>query len=181
MAEAFGVKVQIAECDVPTVSVLDRELIDNADFRDSYRVPLSRNDLSITDIFFAVFAHLPFWSKIVLIIRNKAASLVGLEAPTAADILNIKVRDRYAVGEKIGVWPIFFLNENELVAGRDNKHMDFRLSVLKMPDDDATSVVISTVCTVRNVFGRYYLSAIVLFHKRGVQKLMLNAVVAGRL
>ena len=161
------------------MSVLDRELIGNADFHDSYRVRLSRNDLSIIDIFFGIFAHLPFWSKIVLIVCNKAASLLGLEAPSAADILHMVVRDRYAVGEKIGVWPIFFLNEDELVAGRDNKHMDFRLSVLKMPDGDATSVVITTICTVRNVFGRCYLSAIIPFHKRGAQKLMLNA--AGRL
>ena len=66
-------------------------------------------------------------------------------------------------------------------AGRDNKHMDFRLSVLKTRDDGKTSVVVSTVCTVHNVFGRIYLFLIVPFHRSGVQSLMSNAVAANRL
>ena len=50
------------------------------------------------------------------------------------------------------------LSEDEVVTGRNNKHMDFRLSVLKVPDGDRTSVVVSTICTVHNcqyrsVFG----------------------------
>ena len=61
---------------------------------------------------------------------------------------------RYAVGEKIGPWPIFFLGAEELVAGRDNKHMDFRLSIMKVRDDSGPSVVVSTLCTVHNAFGR---------------------------
>ena len=40
------------------------------------------------------------------------ASLVGLDAPTAAEILHLEIKDRYVVGDKIGVWPIFSLSEN---------------------------------------------------------------------
>ena len=39
-------------------------------------------------------------------------------------------------------------------------------------EGDATSVVVSTICTVHNVFGRIYLFFIVPFHRRGVQSLM---------
>ena len=173
--------MHVTECDVPSDSTLDRALIDSADFRDSYEVRLNRSELGIVDIFFAIFAHLPLLLKILLIVRNAVASLIGLEAPTASEILHIEIKDHYAVGDKIGVWPIFFLGPNELVAGRDNKHMDFRLSVLKMADGDAMSVVVTTICSVRNRFGKYYLWIIVPFHKRGVQQLMSNAVVAGRL
>jgi uncharacterized protein DUF2867 len=62
-----------------------------------------------------------------------------------------------AAGEKIGVWPIFSLSEQEVVAGRNNRHMDFRVSVLKLPDNDGPSVVVSTICTVRNLSGKLYL------------------------
>ena len=171
----------VTECDVPSSSVLDRSLIGRADFRDSYQVRLSRSELDIVDIFFGIFAYLPLLLKVALIVRNKLASLIGLEAPTASEILHLEIRDNYSVGDKIGVWPIFFLGDNEIVAGRDNRHMDFRLSVLKRPDGDAMSVVVTTVCTVRNRFGKYYLWVIVPFHKRGVQRLMSNAVVAKRL
>jgi hypothetical protein len=173
--------MHVVECDIPSTSVLSRDLIENAYFRDSYRAPLTRNELGIVDIFFGIFAHHPLWMKLLLIVRNKAASLIGLDVPTASEILSVEIRDHYAVGEKIGVWPIFSLSEDELVAGRDNKHMDFRLSVLKVPDGDGMSVVVSTVCTVHNLFGKCYLFFIVPFHRHGVRKLMANAMAAHRL
>jgi Protein of unknown function (DUF2867) len=173
--------MNVVECDVPSGSMLSRELIERAYFRDSYRAQLSRGELGVVDIFFAIFAHHPPWMKLLLIVRNKVASLVGLDAPTASEILYPKMRDHYAVGEKIGVWPIFSLSENEVVAGRNNKHMDFRLSVLKVPDGDRTSVVVSTICTVHNLSGKLYLFFVVPFHRYGVRKLMANALAARRL
>src|ERR1700737_3960872 len=103
------------DSDVPSASMLSRELIERAYFRDSYRVPLSRRELGIVDIFFAIFAHHPLWMKLLLIVRNKVASLAGLDAPTASEILHVEIKDRYVVCEKIGVWPIFSLSEDEVV------------------------------------------------------------------
>lgn len=155
--------MNVVECDVPSGSMLSRELIERAYFRDSYRAPLSRRELGIVDVFFGIFAHHPLWMKLLLIVRNKVASLAGLDAPTASEILHVEIKDRYVVGEKIGVWPIFSLSEDEVVIGRNNKHMDFRLSVLKVPDGDRTSVVVSTICTVHNLTGKLY-----LFFRRSV-------------
>jgi hypothetical protein len=55
----FGVSNEIVECDVPSGSMLSRELIERAYFRDSYRAPLSRRELGIVDVFFGIFAHHP--------------------------------------------------------------------------------------------------------------------------
>ena len=119
--------------------------------------------------------------NLLLIARNKVAGFAGLETPTTSEILNIEKRDRYIVGQKIGPWPIFFLGPDELVAGRDNKHMDFRLSIMKARDGNSPSVVVSTLCMVHNRFGRYYLASITPFHKFGLRKLMASALAAGRL
>jgi len=174
--------MHVIECDVPSSSVLSRELIANAHFHDSYRAPLARPELRIVDIFFALFGHTPLWMKLLLIVRNAAARLFGLEVPTVGEIMKPIVRNEYCVGGKIGPWPIFFIDDNEIVAGRNNKHMDFRLSVLKAVDGDAMSVVVvSTICTVHNVFGKIYLFFIIPFHRNGVRSLMSNAVVAKRL
>jgi hypothetical protein len=176
-----AVRMNVVECDVPSVSVLSRELIERAYYRDSYRAPLTRKELGIVDIFLGIFAHHPRWMRLLLIVRNTVASLAGLNAPTASEILNVEIRDRYAVGEKIGVWHIFSLSENEVVAGGNDKHMDFRLSVLKMPDREGPSVVVSTICTVHNPAGKFYLFFVVPFHRYGVRKLMANALTARRL
>ncbi|MBV9565195.1 MAG: DUF2867 domain-containing protein [Bradyrhizobium sp.] len=173
--------MNVVECDVPRHSVLGNDLIEGADFRDAYRAPLSRSDLGIIEIFFAIFARRPGWMNLMLIARNKGAALAGLEVPTTSEIMNVEKRDHYSVGEKIGPWPIFFLGSDELVAGRDNKHMDFRLSVMKVHDGIGPSVVVSTLCMVHNKFGQYYLSCIIPFHKFGLQKLMTNALNAQRL
>ena len=44
--------MKVVECDVPSGSMLSRELIERAYFRDSYRAPLSRRELGIVDVFF---------------------------------------------------------------------------------------------------------------------------------
>jgi hypothetical protein len=174
-------RTKVIECGVPSGSMLSREWIERAYFRDSFRAPLSRRDLSVTDLFLAIFAHHPLWMKLLLIVRNKAASLAGLDAPTVSEILHAVIKDRYVVGENIGVWPIFSLSEDEVIAGRNNKHLDFRLSVLKLRDGDGSSVVVSTVCRVHNLAGKLYLSFVVPFHHYGVPKLIANALAARRL
>jgi len=173
--------MQVIECDLPSSSALTPDMIGKAYFHDSYRAPLARPELGIAEVFFALFGHTPLWMKLLLIVRNAVARLAGLEAPTVAEIMKPEVRGTYDVGEKIGPWPIFFISENEIVAGRNNKHLDFRLSVLKAIDGDKMNVVVSTIFTVHNAFGKIYLFFIVPFHRNGVRCLMSNAVAAKRL
>jgi hypothetical protein len=59
--------------------------------------------------------------------------------------------------------------------------MDFRLSVLKVPDGGGTSVVVSTICTVHNLSGKLYLFYIVPLHRHGIRKLMAKALAARRI
>jgi hypothetical protein len=173
--------MRVVECDIPSDSAQGQDLIRDAYFHDAYRVPLAHPELGIANVFLALFGHTPLWMKLLLIARNALARLAGLEAPTVAEIMKPEVRQTYRVGGKIGPWPIFFIDDNEIVAGRNNKHLDFRLSVLKTIDGDGMSVVVSTICTVHNVFGKIYLFFIAPFHRNGVRSLMSNAVEAGRL
>jgi hypothetical protein len=49
----------VVECEVPSDSLLSRELIERAYFVDAYRALLRRSDLGIVDIVFGIFAHHP--------------------------------------------------------------------------------------------------------------------------
>jgi hypothetical protein len=171
----------VTACDFPPRSVLDRAWVDSAYFRDSYRFPLSRPTIGVVDVFHATLTHHPTWIKVVLIVRNWIAALCGLDTPAASSLLKPVVRSRYAVGDMIGVWPIYALTHSELVAGRDNKHLDFRLSIVREDNGSAASAVMSTVCVVHNTFGKVYLFFIVPFHRWGVRRLLTQAVRAGRL
>lgn len=172
----------VVKCNIPALSVLDRRLIEAAFFRDSYRVPLRRVQVSAVDIFFGIFGHHPLWMKMALMVRNRLALYCGLDAPSALEILHPVRKNSYSINDIIGPWPIFFLTPTELVAGHNDRHLDFRLSVLKVVANDASaSAVISTVCTTHNVFGKLYLFFVVPFHTWGVQRLLSSAVAADRL
>jgi hypothetical protein len=67
------------------------------------------------------------------------------------------------------------------VAGGDDRHLDFRVSVRKQAIDQAPYAFFSTVCRDHNRFGRIYLRAVAPFHKWGMQRLLSKAEQAGRL
>ena len=171
----------VTVCDVPQASVLDRRRVEMADFRDSYSATIRDSGADVVDLFHAIFAYHPMWMKLLLIARNGLMRRLGFAAPTAAEILHPNSQAHYAAGDTIGVWPIFALTPTELVAGRDNGHLDFRLSIMKSEGVAGTNVVISTICNAHNRFGRAYLRIIVPFHKWGVRHLMRQAIRAGRM
>ncbi|OQW57347.1 MAG: hypothetical protein A4S14_20665 [Proteobacteria bacterium SG_bin9] len=172
--------MQVMECKAPAGSLLGDTTISQAYFHDSYSAPLSR-DQDVASLFFAIFGHRPRWMTWTLLIRNKLAAMAGLEAATTDEFLSARQKDRYAVGDKIGIWPIYALSDTEVVAGRDNTHLDFRVSILKASNGDGQRVVVTTVCKVHNLAGRVYLFFIVPFHRLGVRQLLTNAVRAGRI
>ncbi len=171
----------VVACDVPATSLLDPDVVASAYFKDSYCAPLRRENATIPEIFFALFGHHSIWLKVILIARNRIAAVFGLEVATISEIMNTEMKSGYDVGDKIGPWPIFALTQTELIAGRDNGHLDFRLSVLRVCEQDKPRVVVSTICSVHNLFGKIYLFFIVPFHIWGVRRLIYAAVRSGRL
>jgi Protein of unknown function (DUF2867) len=164
----------------PRESSLNRDIVESAWFADSYRTQLTRPTMSVVDLFEAVLGHHPQWAKSLLILRNRLAGLAGLAVAPDAAIRSFARKSHYAVGDTIGPRPIFHLSETELIAGRDNHHLDFRVSILKLAMP-APAVAISTICNVHNRAGKLYLFFIVPFHRWGMRYLMRQAVAAGRL
>jgi hypothetical protein len=173
--------VSIIACDIPSGSALSGDLIRNAYFHDSYRAPLTRRELGIVDIYAAILGHAPLLLKLMLIVRNAIVRPFGLNAPPASDIMRGEFKTGRAVGDTIGRWRIFFISDDEIIAGGDDRHQDFRVSVLRQRNADTASVVVTTICTVHNAFGKIYLFFVIPFHRYGVRKLMSNAVAAHRL
>jgi len=169
------------ECDVPEASALQPQLVAIAYFRDSYRASLTSPPPGVVEIFFGIFGHHPRWIKLALVLRNRVAKSCGLAVPAESDILEPPRKETYQVGDIIGPWPIFSVNENELIAGRNNGHLDFRLSILRELEGQSPSVVVSTICVVHNWIGKVYLFFIVPFHRWGVKYIIARALRAGRL
>ncbi len=170
----------VSTTQVPTASLLHPTQAE-AWFRDCHTIPLRHPQAGMAQLFHAIFSHHPPWLKRLLLLRNRLAARAGLAVPPPQAILAPTARPAYAVGDTIGPWPIFALTETELVAGRNNPHLDFRLSILKLNTPAGPALAVSTICTVHNLAGRLYLAAIIPFHRAGMRMLLARAHAAGRL
>ena len=113
-------------------------------FLDCYAVetamPVREAALVITDF--------PIWARFLLLIRRVVTTPFGLDndGPEAAD--------------RVGIFPVESETATELIAGFDDKHLDFRVSVLSHD----CKISLATWVAPHNLGGRAYLAAIMPFH-----------------
>ena len=150
-------------------------------YSESYEAPLGRSDLKMHEIYLAILGHLPWWARALIVVRNHLVSPFGLHAEPSANVLKPAIKDRYAPGEKILRFNLYSLDDHEVVTGRDDKHLDFRVSVMQVTEKGATKVVVSTLIFVHNLFGKVYLLFVLPLHKRGMRRLLAQAVAHGRI
>ncbi len=134
-------------------------------YSDAFRVVLKDDALSAEELYIRIFSHSPKWLKILMKIRNKVVSTLGLKVGSEeGEIKKLKV------GERAGMFVIYDISEDEVIAGEDNIHLDFRVSVLKQEE----AVIVSTLVHYNNIFGKVYMNVIKPFHRLAVKAVMKN-------
>lgn len=171
---------QVETCALPAASALPGYL-EAVSFTDSYSVDLDRPQMTMQGLYLALFAHHPWWAKALLLLRTRIVSLFGIGGPTARQMASIEIKDSYVAGEKIGLFTLIAQTEDEIIAGGEDKHLDFRVSVLRLRGEPSDRVVVTTVVKTHNCFGRIYLAIILPFHRFGVKHMLWSAAAAGRL
>ena len=167
-----------APCDLPASSRL-RDSLPQIDYLDSYTIGTARSDQSMVRLYAAALGHLPRVFKHLLVLRSVLVKPFGLAGISYRDMTEaIDTGRSYAIGDKIGRWTLYGQYPDELITGADDKHLDFRVSVLR---EDRSRVVLSTAVMTHNTFGRAYLTTILPFHRYGVAQLLTDAAAAGRL
>lgn len=144
----------VITADVPAQSQLNDRL-GSTDFIDCFSV---KSDLSPRKAA-EIVTDFPGWAQLLLKVRGILTAPFGLmsEGPAAAD--------------KVGIFPVEVENEHELIAGFNDKHLDFRVSVISSNGH----VFLATWVHPHNLGGRLYLRAIMPFHKLIVRE-SLNRV-----
>ncbi|VAW10752.1 hypothetical protein MNBD_BACTEROID03-734 [hydrothermal vent metagenome] len=146
--------------------------ITKIDYEDTFAVALQNKDIAIEDVYLNVFAHSPKWVNNLLQLRNKIVNFFGIKT-TVGEMK----KENLKVGEKTGIFKIYALYNNELIAGEDEKHLDFRISILK----NEGLLTISTLVHYNNWFGRLYFFIIKPFHKMVAKSMMKSAVTNNRI
>ncbi|MEV4642340.1 DUF2867 domain-containing protein [Actinoplanes sp. NPDC049548] len=65
--------------------------------------------------------------------------------------------------------------DHEVLLGTDAGHLDFRAGVLVEPDDDGTTITVSTPATPQSLAGSAYLAVVRLVHPLVVRAMLRHA------
>jgi hypothetical protein len=140
------------------------------DYADSYEgYFVDRNDdITAAQIGKAFFSSAPNWVSTLFAIRNKIVRFFGLKvADTAADKQALLDKFTCSPNERLGLFKVFERTTNEVIVGEDDKHLNFRVSLLKAATDDANrkKITVSTTVVFKNAFGKIYFLPVKPFHR----------------
>lgn len=156
--------------ELPDQSILNKDE-KHYDYIDSYQIEFidKKNNISPTEIGKAFFLSGPKWVEKLFALRNKIVGLFGLK--TSGNTTDRKKQlDNFKCepGEQLGLFKVFSKTNNEVVLGEDDRHLNFRVSLLLdqlLNETDKKTLTITTTVQFNNWFGRLYFSPVRPFHK----------------
>ncbi|WOH81665.1 DUF2867 domain-containing protein [Bradyrhizobium sp. BEA-2-5] len=152
--------------DEVTPNVDSAALLAGAQFIDAFRVATARPDIDARHAAEAMVARQPRWIEWLLALRNFIVAPLGLKTSGAAD---------GAARDMIGIFPVVSETPERLVAGFNDKHLDFRLVVDVASAGAVRSITATTLVLTHNWFGRAYLAVIMPFHRLIVPAMLRKA------
>jgi hypothetical protein len=145
------------------------------DYHDAYRLRLDPNVIPDVDTFARAFTREPPpWIKSLLLVRDVAVGWLGLKRTDtlSAEKLALEADRPIAVGDLLGIFRVFARTEQEILAGADDRHLDFRVSLLVDHDAIGTFGVVSTVVRFHNAIGRAYFTPVRPLHRHVVPAML---------
>ncbi|MCV0394667.1 MAG: DUF2867 domain-containing protein [Rhizobiaceae bacterium] len=130
------------------------ELVAPRDFVDCYANETTLDAETVA----ARAARFPAWVTGLLVVRNLLVMPFGLKG-------------RARSGECIGIFPVAGRGRNEILLGFDDRHLDFRISIL-CRDNVAYA---ATWVRPHNVLGRIYLRVVLPFHRLIMRRAVARA------
>lgn len=149
-----------------------------AELVDAYAIALAAGATrDITVLARAILAHPAPWVRGLMRVRDGIMGRLGVKTSARIMAENRSAPHR----ERIDFFPVISRSARELVVGENDRHLDFRTSVLVRAGDGAAPdmVIATTVVHCHNRLGRAYLTVIGPFHVLIVKAYLRNAARRG--
>jgi len=151
---------------VPDSSIILKDF-GKVDYCDSFQLQKRTND-SIDKITTNAF-KMPGWVNFLMKIRNSIVGIFGLKT----DFKNGKnLLFQNPTDSKSALFNVINRNDNEIVMGENDKHLNFRLSVLIIRKESLSEIYLTTIVKFNNIWGRLYFLPVKPFHKIIVKSLL---------
>jgi hypothetical protein len=138
-------------------------LLAGAQFMDAFRVTIQGATLDARQAAEKMLQHQPRWIRSLIALRDLCVTPFGLKTADAA---------RGSTTNRVGFFPVLGETPQRIVAGLNDRHLDFRLVVEVAGSDAGQSVTATTVVLTHNRLGRAYLAIIMPFHRLIVRSML---------
>ncbi|MET0321555.1 MAG: DUF2867 domain-containing protein [Duganella sp.] len=156
---------------VPPDSIIFQRL-QGASFYDCYALDIAPSDETALAMYLQVVAHTPGWVNALMALRNRMVQLAGLKnLGHLGDVDPSKPATAYRLGDRVGIFSIVHLSDEEVILTDIDKHLKVELSVRKHP----RKVSVSTVVHTHNALGRFYMLFVAPLHRRIVPATLRRA------
>ncbi len=162
------------------IALPKNSLIENAlskiDYEDTFGVTMDELNLPLHSLPPLLFSSLPDWFALLFKLREKLAGLVGLKTGNQEEFEKMKSEFKGKPGEQLSIFKVYDRNEEELLMGENDKHLDFRLSFFIKEKGDQTELLLSTTVQYNAVSGKLYFFFVKPFHRLIVPILLKRMV-----
>jgi hypothetical protein len=136
-------------------------LLAGAQFSDAFSITVTE-DIDARHAAERMMTRASPWVDALLVLRNIIVAPFGLKDG----------KHNGSNSDIIGIFPVVSQTPNRLVAGFDDKHLDFRVVVDVSAAKPGRSVTATTLVMTHNLLGRVYLAIIMPFHKLVVKSML---------
>lgn len=156
---------------VPPDSIIFQRL-HGADFYDCHAMSIPATGQSALALYLQVVAGTPRWVNALMALRNRVVQLAGLKnLGHLGDVDPAKPASAYRLGERVGIFSIVNLSEEEVILTDIDRHLKVELSVRR----HESKVSVSTVVHTHNALGRFYMLFVAPLHRRIVPATLRRA------
>ncbi|MEM7743136.1 MAG: DUF2867 domain-containing protein [Pseudomonadota bacterium] len=134
---------RVRACSLPACSALHSRRA-ATDFLDCYAVDVNMSAREAAEI----IVQFPQWAEFLVALRGLLVAPFGIRAKGPA------------APKKLGEFPVEVETEREVIAGFNDRHLDFRVAVIS----EGGTVSLATWVRRHNLGGRIYLGLIMPFH-----------------
>lgn len=139
-----------------------------------------KNNIKPINVFKAFFLSIPKWAERLVALRDRMVSVFSLKNASGTENDEKQQLDncKCEPGEHIGILKVFEKTDSEVVFGVDDKHLNFRVSLLlgNLKIDQRKALTISTAVQFNHWFGRLYFLPVKPFHIL-IVRIMLKGII----
>jgi hypothetical protein len=142
-------------------------LLAGAQFSDAFAIAIGAPALDARQAAEKMLGRSPRWIGALMAVRDTIVAPFDLKTSSK--------KGNYP--DSIGIFPVLSQSPGRLVAGFDDRHLDFRVVVDVAPSGAGQEVTATTLVLTHNRLGKVYLAIILPFHRLVVRSLLRQVAV----